>query len=217
MAGGLILILSSFWLSYKLIKVDTNTENVNSITMQNFQKTLDYASALKEIGGGIFENEDFEINLNDNWILNETSPEKNSLIADSGDALFNAYSIEEDSSVPWIFSITQKESFDIDDYILSVEGGGGIILEELEDGSFIMEFENGTNQKTKVMQKIVKTTDQRFIILSLTTVNTTVEKVKETINYLLGNTNILKYEETVRITPLEEVVDEEEVVEELEY
>lgn len=206
MLGGIFLILLSSWLSFNFINVDSKVEDVTSINLQNFQIALDYNDALEKIGGGNFKNEELEITLNNRWILNETSPEKNSLIADSGDALFNAYSLEEDSSVPWIFSITKKDSFSINEYILLIESGGGVILKEFDDGSFVMEFENGTNQKTKVVQKIIKTTEQKFIIISLTTVNTTIEKVEDNFNYLLGNTYILKYEETVRITPLEEIV-----------
>lgn len=199
MIFGLILILtlSFFSANFGLKQLDEGLSI--KLDEENFSKNFDvsYDTVLDKIGGGSFKNDDINVFFDKNWILNKANPGKNNVINNNGTVFFNAYLINEESSTPWIYAITKNDSFETTDYAQKIKESKGEIVEKKEDGSFIIEFDNGTNKKTIIMQKVVKTNDHKFITISLTTVNAPIQKVKETFDYLLNNTTILNYSETV--------------------
>lgn len=199
MIFGLILILtlSFFSANFGLKQLDEGLSI--KLDEENFSKNFDvsYDTVLDKIGGGSFKNDDINVFFDKNWILNQANPGNNNVINNNGTVFFNAYLINEESSTPWIYAITKNDPFEATDYAQKIKESKGEIVEKKEDGSFIIEFDNGTNKKTIIMQKVVKTNDQKFITISLTTVNASIQKVKETFDYLLNNTTILNYSETV--------------------
>jgi len=199
MIFGLILILtlSFFSANFGLKQLDEGLSI--KLDEENFSKNFDvsYDTVLDKIGGGSFKNDDINVFFDKNWILNKANPGNNNVINNNGTVFFNAYLINEESSTPWIYAITKNDPFEATDYAQKIKESKGEIVEKKEDGSFIIEFDNGTNKKTIIMQKVVKTNDQKFITISLTTVNAPIQKVKETFDYLLNNTTILNYSETV--------------------
>lgn len=199
MIFGLILILtlSFFSANFGLKQLDEGLSI--KLDEENFSKNFDvsYDIVLDKIGGGSFKNDDINVFFDKNWILNKANPGNNNVINNNGTVFFNAYLINEESSTPWIYAITKNDPFEATDYAQKIKESKGEIVEKKEDGSFIIEFDNGTNKKTIIMQKVVKTNDQKFITISLTTVNAPIQKVKETFDYLLNNTTILNYSETM--------------------
>jgi len=199
MIFGLILILtlSFFSANFGLKQLDEGLSI--KLDEENFSKNFDvsYDTVLDKIGGGSFKNDDINVFFDKNWILNKANPGNNNVINNNGTVFFNAYLINEESSTPWIYAITKNDPFEATDYAQKIKESKGEIVEKKEDGSFIIEFDNGTNKKTIIMQKVVKTNDQKFITISLTTVNAPIQKVKETFDYLLNNTTILNYSETM--------------------
>jgi len=218
--GMLLIIALSFFSSKTFREGQINNDawllnQGDDFNVDSFK--IDYEDVLDQIGGGEFKNEDVEILLSKDWIINKTSPKNSDLIKNNGEVFFNAYSIEENGSIPWIFSITKNDFFEIPDYIEKLQENGGIIIDKQEDGSFVAEYDNGSNKKTTIMQKIVKTNDQKFIIISLVTVNASLEKVKENFNKLLEDCTVLNYLETIQLFTFNDedidVVETMEVVE----
>jgi len=213
MIFGLIVILASSYFSFNFFETkkteDAAPFNIDMEILNGM--SMSYDDVLDKVGGGSFDSEDLEINLDKNWIINKASPSGNNLIKnEEGQVIFNAYSLNQNNGTPWLYSIAVNNSFEISDYILGIQEGSGNIIENEEDGSFVVEFESSETSKTAIIQKIIKTNDEKTIIFSLVTVNASLEKIKDTFNYLLDNSIILNYQKTVFINSKEDNIQEEE-------
>ncbi|MDD4662147.1 MAG: hypothetical protein PHG24_02605 [Candidatus Pacebacteria bacterium] len=212
MAFGLLIILSLSFFSFTYFdasKIENNSSSLSEvIDIDSFK--MDYSDVLEKIGGGSFKNEYVQVSLDKNWILNTDAPKNTNPANSDGDAFFNAYQIEEDTSVPWFFIISKKDSFDALDYLGKIEQNSGEITSIQEDGSFSIEYSNGTSQKTIIIEKIIKTIDGKFIDLSLITVNTSSENAKNVFNSLLSEVAVINFLETVKFNSFEEKAEESE-------
>lgn len=217
---GLIILLGLSYFSNKISNMGQISSTTYSVSEDfNFDNfDMSYENVLDQVGGGKFQNDDVEVSFTKDWIINKqtSSLSGNDMIKNTGEAFFNAYSIGKDNSTPWIFSINKRDTFETLEYIAEIEADNGEIIEGKEDGSFIMQFDNESNKDTVIMQKIVKTNDQKFITISLLTVNASLEKVKEIFKNLLKNTTILNYSETVFLPVFDDENEEEENTLELE-
>ncbi|MDD4358455.1 MAG: hypothetical protein PHY30_01410 [Candidatus Pacebacteria bacterium] len=215
MIFGFILLLGLSYFSNQINKDIINNSD-NSLLGTDVEMpdiNMDYTNVLNQIGGGEFKNDYINASFSKDWLLNKTNPTNGNLIKNNEEVFLSAYSIEEDTSIPWIFSISKIDSFEPLDYLKKIQDSNGELKESEEDGSFIAEFANETNKNTIVMQKIVKNNDQKFIVMSLLSVNAPLEKIKEVFNGLISGVEIINYAETAFLPSLDNENSEEEDVE----
>ena len=209
--GLLILLSLSFFSANYFNSVKTNSEIVSlpeNLNLESFQ--MDYSDVLEKIGGGSFKNEEVQVSLDKEWILNTESPQNNNPADVDSKVFLNAYQIEEDTAVPWFFIISEKETFDIPVFLEKIAENNGKIISKNENGSLSIEYENGTSQKTIIIQMTVKTTEEKFLTLSLITVNASIVKAEEKFNGILAKTSVVNYLEVVDFAFEEEKEEVEE-------
>ena len=209
--GLLILLSLSFFSANYFNSVKTNSEIVSlpgNLNLESFQ--MDYSDVLEKIGGGSFKNEEVQVSLNKEWILNTESPQNNNPADVDSKVFLNAYQIEEDTAVPWFFIISEKETFDIPVFLEKIAENNGKIISKNENGSLSIEYENGTSQKTIIIQMTVKTIEEKFLTFSLITVNASIEKAEEMFNGILAKTSVVNYLEVVDFAFEEEKEEVEE-------
>ena len=209
--GLLILLSLSFFSANYFNSVKTNSEIVSlpeNLNLESFQ--MDYSDVLEKIGGGSFKNEEVQVSLDKEWILNTESPQNNNPADVDSKVFLNAYQIEEDTAVPWFFIISEKETFDTPVFLEKIAENNGKIISKNENGSLSIEYENGTSQKTIIIQMTVKTTEEKFLTFSLVTVNASPEKAEEKFNGILAKTAVVNYLEVVDFFLEEEKEEVEE-------
>ena len=209
--GLLILLSLSFFSANYFNSVKTNSEIVSlpeNLNLESFQ--MDYSDVLEKIGGGSFKNEEVQVSLDKEWILNTESPQNNNPADVDSKVFLNAYQIEEDTAVPWFFIISEKETFDTPVFLEKIAENNGKIISKNENGSLSIEYENGTSQKTIIIQMTVKTTEEKFLTFSLITVNASLEKAEEKFNGILAKTSVVNYLEVVDFAFEEEKEEVEE-------
>jgi len=212
MTFGLLIILSLSFFSFTYFdasKIENNSSSLSEVIDINSFK-MDYSDVLEKIGGGSFKNEEVQVSLDKEWILNTESPQNNNPADTDSKVFLNAYQIEEDTAVPWFFIISEKESFDIPSFLEKVAQNNGKIISKNENGSLSIEYENGTSQKTIIIQMTVKTTEEKFLTFSLITVNASIEKAEEMFNGILAKTSVVNYLEVVDFAFEEEKEEVEE-------
>jgi len=212
MVLGLLILLSlSFFSANYFNSVKTNGEIVSlpeNLNLESFQ--MDYSDVLEKIGGGSFKNEEVQVSLDKEWILNTESPQNNNPADVDSKVFLNAYQIEEDTAVPWFFIISEKETFDTPVFLEKIAENNGKIISKNENGSLSIEYENGTSQKTIIIQMTVKTTEEKFLTFSLITVNASPGKAEEKFNGILAKTAVVNYLEVVDFSLEEEKEEVEE-------
>jgi len=212
MVLGLLILLSlSFFSANYFNSVKTNGEIVSlpeNLNLESFQ--MDYSDVLEKIGGGSFKNEEVQVSLDKEWILNTESPQNNNPADVDSKVFLNAYQIEEDTAVPWFFIISEKETFDTPVFLEKIAENNGKIISKNENGSLSIEYENGTSQKTIIIQMTVKTTEEKFLTFSLITVNASPGKAEEKFNGILAKTAVVNYLEVVDFVLKEEKEEVEE-------
>lgn len=212
MTFGLLIILSLSFFSFNYFdtsKIKKSSSSLSeAIDINSFK--MDYSDVLEKIGGGSFKNEEVQVSLDKEWILNTESPQNNNPADVDSKVFLNAYQIEEDTAVPWFFIISEKETFDIPVFLEKIAENNGKIISKNENGSLSIEYENGTSQKTIIIQMTVKTTEEKFLTFSLITVNASPEKAEEKFNGILAKTSVVNYLEVVDFSLEEEKEEVEE-------
>lgn len=162
---------------------------------ENFD--ADYNAVLEKMGGGTIQNNDINVTLEKEWLVNQGGQTSNDIFNKSGTTLLNAYLLTEESPNPWIYTITKIDHFEKESYSQKIQESYGEITKIFEDNAFLIEFNMGTPQRTMVLQKIIQTKKEEYLVLSLTTLSSSINEVKEAFDNLLNKTEILNYKETM--------------------
>ncbi len=197
---GLILILGlgfySVNLGLKNLKTPGPLIQIDHASIkENFD--ADYNTVLEKMGGGTIQNDDINVTLEKEWLVNQGGQTSNDIFNKSGTTLLNAYLLTEESPNPWIYTITKIDHFEKESYSQKIQESYGEITKIFEDNAFLIEFNMGTPQRTMVMQKIIQTKKEEYLVLSLTTLSSSISEVKEAFDNLLNKTEILNYKETM--------------------